>query len=284
MEPYPTLLLEADFVGSKGTRLLRLDDGNPPQPTLVAQLEAFCVPTNPQNMGFQTPTGQGDQSTFPFANLWLGGNNGSLPFPAANNSAFLQAEFFKGIANSIYHALRRNITKRLSHGFSLLGAYTYSQAIDDGADPLISISNNILFPSYPRDSFNLRAERGNSEFDVTHRLVVNYSWQLPLGRANDHSPGGVAGALIRGWSVSGITTFSSGLPFDIFTPEDTQHAGLVSRPNLNTGVTIPRSSDPRKQNRSLDRPVLHSTLWFCRQSGPQSLSRTWHQQLRCGPG
>ena len=76
---------------------------------------------------------------------------------------------------------------------------------------------------------------------------MNYSWQLPLGRANDHSPGGVAGALIRGWSVSGITTFSSGLPFDIFTPEDTQHAGLVSRPNLNTGVTIPPSSDPRTQ-------------------------------------
>ena len=209
IEPYPTLLLEADYVGSKGTRLLRLDDGNPPQPTLVAQLEAFCVPTNPQNMGFQTPTGQGDQSTLQFANLWLGGNNGCLPFPAANNSAFLQAEFFKGFANSIYHALQRNITKRLSHGFSLLGAYTYSQAIDDGADPLISLSNDILFPSYPRDSFNLRAERGNSEFDVTHRLVVNYSWQLP---------------------------------------------------------------------------VFHSTLWFCRQSGPQSLSRTWHQKLRCGLG
>jgi len=65
-----------------------------------------------------------------FANLWLGGNNGSLPFPAANSSAFLQAEFFKGITNSIYHALQLNITKRLSHGFSLQGAYTYSHAID----------------------------------------------------------------------------------------------------------------------------------------------------------
>jgi hypothetical protein len=51
IEPYPTLLLEADYVGSKGARLLRLDDGNSPQPTLVAQLEAFCVPTNPR---FQT--------------------------------------------------------------------------------------------------------------------------------------------------------------------------------------------------------------------------------------
>ena len=247
IEPYPTLLLEADYVGSKGTHLLRLVDGNPPQPALVDQLEAFCVPTNPQNMGFNTLSGQCDQSTLQFSNLWLGPNNGSLPFPATNNSAFLQAEFFKGIANSIYHALQTNITKRFSHGFSLQAAYTYSHAIDDGADPLIPINNNILFPPYPRDSFNLRAERGNSDFDVTNRLVVNYSWQLPFGRAKDHALGGATRALIGDWTVSGISTFSSGMPFDIFTPVDTQHTGLVSRPDLNTGVTVPPSSDPRTQ-------------------------------------
>jgi hypothetical protein len=37
------------------------------------------------------------------------------------------------------------------------------------------------------------------------------------------------------------------LPFDIFTPVDTAHTGLFSRPNLNTGVTVPPSSDPRTQ-------------------------------------
>ncbi|HKW33777.1 MAG TPA: TonB-dependent receptor [Candidatus Acidoferrum sp.] len=246
IEPYPSLLLEANYVGSKGTRLLRLVDGNPPQPALVSQLEAFCIPSNPQNMGFNTPTGQCDQSTLQFANLWLGANNGSLPFPATNNTAFLQAEFFKGISNSVYHAMQLNITKRLSHGFAIQGAYTYSHAIDDGADPLIPINNNILFPPYPRDSFNLRAERGNSEFDVTHRLAVNYSWQLPFTR-KDHSHGAATNLLASGWTVSGITTVSSGLPFDIFTPVDTQHTGLVSRPDLNKGVTVPPSSDPRTQ-------------------------------------
>lgn len=233
IEPYPTLLLEANYVGSKGTKLLRLVDGNPPQPSSLAALIAVGIPN--------------DSPALQFTNLWLGENNGSLPFPAANNSAFLQAEFFKAIANSIYHALQTNITKRFSHGFSLQGAYTYSHAIDDGADPLIPINNNILFPPYPRDSFNLRAERGNSDFDVTNRLVLNYSWQLPFGRANDHALAGAAGALIGGWTVSGISTFSSGHPFDIFTPVDTQHTGLVSRPDLNTGVTVPPSSDPRTQ-------------------------------------
>ena len=246
IEPYSSLLVEANYVGSKGTHLLRLVDGNPPQPALVSQLEDFCVPANPQNMGFNTPTGQCDQTTLQFANLWLGANNGSLPFPATNNTAFLQAEFFKSISNSVYHALQLNITKRMSHGFSIQGAYTYSHAIDDGADPLVPINNNILFPPYPRDSFNLRAERGNSEFDVTHRLAVNYSWQLPFGH-KDHSHGAATNLLVSGWTVSGITTLSSGLPFDIFTPVDTQHTGLVSRPDLNTGVRVPPSSDPRTQ-------------------------------------
>jgi hypothetical protein len=134
----------------------------------------------------------------------------------------------------------------MSHGFSIQGAYTYSHAIDDGADPLIPINNNILFPPYPRNSLNLRAERGNSEFDVTHRLAVNYSWQLPFAR-KDHAHGAAGNLLVSGWTVSGITTVSSGLPFDIFTPVDTQHTGLVSRPDLNQGVTAPPSSDPRTQ-------------------------------------
>ena len=246
IEPYPSLLLEANYVGSKGTRLLRLVDGNPPQPALVSQLEAFCVPGNPNNMNLNTPTGQCDQTTLQFSNLWLGANNGSLPFPATNNAAFLQAEFFKGISNSIYHALQLNITKRMSHGFSIQGAYTYSHVIDDGADPLVPISNNIEFPPYPRNSFNVRAERGNSEFDVTHRLAVNYSWQLPFGR-KDHAHGAARNLLVGGWTVSGITTVSSGLPFDIFTPVDTEHTGLVSRPDLNKGATIPPSNDPRTQ-------------------------------------
>jgi hypothetical protein len=238
IEPYPSLLLEANYVGNEGTHLLRLVDGNPPQPALVAALEQFCMPGNPLGC---------TQQTLQFTNLWLGANNGSLPFIAANNSAFLQAELFKGIANSIYHALQLNLTKRFSHGFAIQGAYTYSHTIDDGADPLIPINNNILFPPFPRNSFNLRAERGNSEFDVTHRLVVNYSWQLPLGHGQKHLQKGAAGNIVGGWTISGISAFSSGLPYDTFTNLDTQHTGLVARPDLNTSVTLPPSVAPRTQ-------------------------------------
>jgi carboxypeptidase family protein/TonB-dependent receptor-like protein len=243
IEPYPSLLLEANYVGNKGARLLRLVDGNPPQPDRFAAFEQFCMPGNPLGCSLQT---------LEFTNLWLGVNSGALPplFPdgnaVANNSAFIQAELFKGIVNSTYHALQLNITKRLSNGFSVQGAYTYSHAIDNGPDPLVPLNNNILFPPWPRNSFNLRGERGNSEFDATHRLAVNYTWQLPFER-KDHSHGRAASLLVGGWTVSGITTVSSGLPFDIFAPVDAAHTGVFSRPDLNTGVTVPPSNNRRTQ-------------------------------------
>ncbi|HKM80192.1 MAG TPA: TonB-dependent receptor [Candidatus Acidoferrum sp.] len=241
-EFYPTLLFEVNYVGSKGTHLLRLVDGNPPQPALVSALEAFCVPTNPENLMNCGP------QTLQFSNLWLGGNNGSLPpnFPngAANNSAFLQAELYKSIASSTYQALQMNITKRFSHGFAIQAAYTYSHAIDNASDPLVPGQGN---QSFPRDSLDLGPERGNSDFDVRHRLVMNYSWQLPFGRGAKHWSEGIAGKMLEGWDVSGISTFSSGLPYDIFTNLDTQHTGFASRPDYNPSATVTPSSNPRTQ-------------------------------------
>jgi hypothetical protein len=252
IEPYPSLLLEANYVGTKGTHLLRLVDGNPPQPDLVAALEAFCVPQNPQNVMNCT------QQTLQFSTLWLGAEEFQtnpqtgmtvplLPFNAVNNNAFFQAEVFKGIVNSIYHALQLNITKRFSHGFAVQGAYTYSHSIDGGADPLIPVNNNIQFPPYPRNSFNLRAERGNSDFDLRHRLVANYTWQIPFGRGKKHLEKGAVGKLAEGWSISGISTFAGGLPIEIFTNLDTQHTGVFQRPDVNTAATVSSSADPRTQ-------------------------------------
>jgi len=162
-KPYPNLLLEVNYIGSKGTHLLRLVDGNPPQPGLVTALEASGVPP----------------AALQFSNLWLGGNNGSLPFIAAGNSAFLQAELYKSIASSTYHALQMNITKRFSHGFAIQGAYTYSHAIDNASDPLVPGLG--INPSARLS--RLGPEHGNSDFDVRQRLVMNYSWQLPFGGA-----------------------------------------------------------------------------------------------------
>jgi len=239
-----SMLLEMNYVGSKGTRLLRLVDGNPPQPALVAQLEAFCVPGNPQNQGFFTPTGQCDQTTLQFNSLWFGAESGLLPFDAVNNNAFLHAEVFNNAASSIYHALQANLTKRMTHGLMFQAAYTLAHAIDDASDPLTAAAGN---QGFPRNSLDLAAERGNSDFDVRQRLVINYSWTLPVGRGHEHFTEGFTGKILEGWEVAGITTFSRGLPYDIFSALDTAHTGQQQRSDYNAGGTLLPVSNPHTQ-------------------------------------
>jgi hypothetical protein len=247
-EFYPTLLFEVNYIGSKGTHLLRLMDGNPPQSALVSQLvsqleaQAGCA-SSPDPAACD----QLVQQPLQFSNLWLGANNGSLPFIAANNSAFLQAEFYKSISSSTYHALQMNITKRFSRGFSIQGAYTYSHAIDDASDPLVAEAGKYAYSNFPRNSLNLGPERGNSDFDVRHRLVMNYSWQLPFGRGTKRWADGFTGRLLEGWNLSGISVFSSGLPYDVFTNVDSEHTGFAARPDYNPKATATPSSTPRTQ-------------------------------------
>ncbi len=229
------VLMEVNYVGSKGTRLLRLADGNPPQPALVAQLEAFCA-------GQPNPD-QCNQS-LQFNNLWFGAETGSLPFDAVNNNAFLHAEVFNNAASSIYHALQANITKRTSNGLTFQAAYTWAHAIDNASDPLTPASGN---QEFPRNSLDLAAERGNSDFDVRQRLVLNYSWAIPLGRGHNHLATGFAGKVFEGWEVAGITTFSRGLPYDIYTARDTAHTGQLQRPDYNPAGMILAVGNPRTQ-------------------------------------
>jgi len=251
-EPYPTFLFEINYVGSKGTHLLRLVDGNPPQSALVSQLvsqleaQAGCA-SSPDPAACD----QLVQQPLQLSTLWLGANEINpftgqpvLPFNAANNNAFLQAELYKSIASSTYHALQFNVTKRMSHGLAFQAAYTYGHAIDNASDPLVPGQGN---QSFPRSSLDLGPERGNSDFDVRHRLVMNYSWQLPFGRGAKHWSGGVLGKALEGWDLSGISTFSSGLPYDIFTNVDTQHTGFAARPVYNPSATATPSSNPRTQ-------------------------------------
>jgi hypothetical protein len=113
----------------------------------------------------------------------------------------------------------------LDFGLSLLAAYTWSKSIDDDSNFFSSDGD----PNFPQNSYDLRAERGLSNFDVRQRLVASYAYDLPFGkgRAWVHNGGWLAHAL-GGWQTYGILQFQTGQPFTV--------ALLPDFDNSNTGI------------------------------------------------
>jgi hypothetical protein len=232
------LTLEVNYVASKGTRLLRVVDGNPPQPDQIPPLFNFLIAS-----GF-TP----DQanSILQFGNLRGGFFPGVVPgndLAPVNNVAFGAVALNKASGFSTYQSLQVNANKRFSHHVQAQLAYTWSHAIDDANDPL-SPTNTAR--SFPRNSFNIFEERGNSEFDVRHRIVFNYTVELPFGKGQQHLNHGVMGRALQGWQWSGVSSYQTGFPFDVFGNRDAEHTTLSSRLTLVGTPTIPAGS-PRNQ-------------------------------------
>ncbi|HVL69749.1 MAG TPA: TonB-dependent receptor [Vicinamibacterales bacterium] len=112
-------------------------------------------------------------------------------------------------AESEYHGLILGLQKRLSQGLQLQGSYTFSRSVDTWSGGLQGSSDYLTGAGSAVDWWDPEFERGRSSFDVPHNFVFNAVYVLPWGK----DLRGVAGALARGWQISGIVNASSGIPF-----------------------------------------------------------------------
>ena len=112
-------------------------------------------------------------------------------------------------ASSSYHGLTLGLRRRLAQGLQLQGNYTYSRSIDTWSGGLQGNSDFNGAAGSAVDWWDIEFERGRSSFDVPHNFVFNAVYALPFGEGRT----GLAGALAKGWQLSGIATMSSGIPF-----------------------------------------------------------------------
>ncbi|MBV8729807.1 MAG: TonB-dependent receptor, partial [Acidobacteriia bacterium] len=219
------MVLEVNYVGSGSHRIFREVDGNPPQPALVNAAHA--------------------SGTLPLT--LSGGTLRITPLiglpQVTGNLAFEEPALLKSIGNATYNGLQSVFHKRFSQGVDFQAAYTWSHAIDDANDPLVSPGGN---RNIARNSFNLKEERGNSDFDLRHRLVANYVFQLPIGPGHAHFSRGVGSRVLGGWELAGLSTFQSGHPMDIYSSRDSEYTGLTNRPDLVGNPAIPPGA-PRNE-------------------------------------
>ena len=143
------------------------------------------------------------------------------PYPG-----FSGISYNENSVSSSYNSLQVNLRINNYHGLSFQTAYTWSHAIDiAGTGDFAGVMN----------AYNLRADRGNSDYDRRQMLILNYVYALPFFNT---STGSLRTAL-GGWQLSGITTFQTGTPFSVFVPGDpagigsvgTVRANLVGNPN-----------------------------------------------------
>jgi outer membrane receptor protein involved in Fe transport len=110
--------------------------------------------------------------------------------------------------SSILHSGTLRLRKRLTHGVSVGGSYTFSKSIDNAS----SIGSGAAVVA--QNDLDLAAERGLSSFDQRHRLAADYILQFPFGPNKRWLAGNGAGGKILGnWLWSGSFSFNSGVPF-----------------------------------------------------------------------
>src|SRR3989442_1164493 len=186
------LLIEVTYVGTRGLDLFRDVGINQarlasPQKPIVNDVTNAVITTN-------TP-----------ANAQL-----RAPFQGASISAFGQRQT---TAQSTYNSLQVSLTKRLSKGLQLLGSYTYAKSIDNASGGLGGAGGGADSGSILGNQLDNRANRGVSDFDRTHRIVLSYLWDLPRLAFAARSTAGRL--LLSNWQVAGIISAMSGLPIDI---------------------------------------------------------------------
>lgn len=172
--------------------------------------------------------------------------------------------------NSSYHSMQVKVEKRFSRGGSILGSYTWAKLISDTdtATGWLEAGGGFAAQNWNR----LDLERSLALYDVPHRFVVSYVYDLPFGAGQRFLPdvAGFGKYVISGWGINGVSTFQEGFPLGLSTAVNlTNSFGGGSRPNW-TGQNA-RVSGPA-QNRL--------TQWFDRSQFSQPAAFTFGNAAR----
>ena len=150
--------------------------------------------------------------------------------PAGYQSKFWQDQFsslyaLSSIGMSYYNAAQITLRHPMSHGLQMDFNYTFSRSIDMGSDSERSnefgtnTANTGAF-SEILNTWKPQLNRGVSDFDTRHLITADYVYQLPVGRGKMllGSGSGLLDGFVGGWQLSGISRWSSGLPFSFSEP------------------------------------------------------------------
>jgi len=154
---------EARYLGTRGVHLL-------------VQNRLNMIPRISESQHLPTYLAAPSQAELDALRLTLG------DLTAVSNNKWAQYGFgpnitsWPPIGNSTYHGMALQLNRRFSRGLSLIGAYTWSQNIDDSTATHFS---TVLTPRREQDFQNLRPDKASSALDRRHRFTASGIWEIP---------------------------------------------------------------------------------------------------------
>ncbi|MFY9554650.1 MAG: TonB-dependent receptor [Blastocatellia bacterium] len=151
---------------------------------------------------------------------------GARPFDngpfAPSGEPFFYVNNLETTANAHYHALQTSLTMRERHGITSMLNYTWSHSIDNASDGQDYVAN----ATQPDNSHRPDQERASSNFDVRHRLVWSFTYDVPTFWKSFPRLG-------DGWQLNGILTLRTGSPFHVNLFDDYNGTGeFFPRPDI----------------------------------------------------
>ena len=197
----PKTTLEVNYIGNKGTHLLERRNINQAYPP--------ADPANPAPLTARRPY--------------------------KNFVTYIDSDWS---GNSSYNSANVKLEHR-SGSLGMTAVYTWAKAIDEKSAAAGIGQTGSGYQGF-MDNHNARLDRGLADFDVDHRFVASFVYDLPFGRGKRFmsSTPKVVNVVLGNWQLNGIATFQRGFPYSITSPDignllDTngaQRATLVGNP------------------------------------------------------
>ncbi|MGH9852979.1 MAG: hypothetical protein ACREBD_24340, partial [Blastocatellia bacterium] len=215
-----SFVVEVGYIGNKGTRLEAngLDNLN--------QLPVSALALG-DNL-IQLLSARPNLAPLPYPGFTGTVAQALRPFPQFGNIEQVFANF--GVSH--YDSLQVQVTRHLTKGLSVLGAYTWSKAIFTGSQSAIDAAGS-------QDVYDRRLERTIAGFNIPHFVKLTWIYDLPLGKGRKWLTSGILSHAIGGWTVTGIHQYRTGDALSISGagPQTVLFNGTI-RPDWIQGVPV----------------------------------------------
>ena len=218
-------------------------------------------------LGPASATASGQAACTAANTTWTGNLSGTAQQNLLLNPSTAGIPSTRWQSRSWYNALNLKVVKRMSHGFQAQGSFTWSKSMDTSSGSAAGDTFQFDYTTMPW--YDLKLDKGLSDFNVGRNLVINGLWNAPSATRL----GAIGDRVLGGWQLGLITTLSDGVPVWANIQADMlgEDISTVNPPHVVQGCNLINSNHRTGQNYYLNQscfspvPLTAANSAYCDQ-------------------